>query len=509
MVTRCSLLSVLLPLLLTSLSLAEDVYRVGVAQVDITPTTPIRLRGYASRKTETTQVESRLSAEALAISRGSEPPFVVVTVDNCIVSDPLVRRVSTQVERATKLPRERLSVGATHTHNGPILAGMSKTLYVHPLPAGHAKHIEDYTKTLEAKLVRLIQDALKNRRAASLSFARGSATFGANRRTKGGPIDRDLPVLLAKSRESGDVLAVWTSYACHCTTLSHNAISGDWAGYAKSSIEKLYPGSIALVSAGCGGDQNPHREGASGTKAQEAIARKHGASIAAEIERIAQASKSLSGSLESELRFIEIPLSTAPNRAEWERRAKQGGTTGYHAKVHLDRLKRGEALKTHVPYPVQSLRFGDELAILFLGGEVVVDYARRLKSELDHRRLWVNAYSNDVSCYVPNERVLREGGYEGGGAMIYHDWAAPFARGIENQIIAECRRQIPESFVRVPPKLPVGQEEVARYTARRVSQKLKIDGRLDERAWQVAPKTGDFVATCHARSSRRPSIFSF
>ena len=33
--------------------------------------------------------------------------------------------------------------------------------------------------------------------------------------------------------------------------------------------------------------------------------------------------------------------------------------------------------------------------------------------------MWVVGYSNDVMAYVSSLRVLREGDYEGGGAMCY------------------------------------------------------------------------------------------
>ena len=52
--------------------------------------------------------------------------------------------------------------------------------------------------------------------------------------------------------------------------------------------------------------------------------------------------------------------------------------------------------------------------MVFLPGEVVVDYVLRLKKEFDPARLWVTAYANDEPCYIPSERILKEGGYEGG-----------------------------------------------------------------------------------------------
>ena len=66
-------------------------------------------------------------------------------------------------------------------------------------------------------------------------------------------------------------------------------------------------------------------------------------------------------------------------------------------------------------YPVQVLRFGDNLTLVALGNEVVVDYALRLKQELGHSdgmAIWVAGYSNAYPGYIPSQRVLLEGGYE-------------------------------------------------------------------------------------------------
>src|SRR5205085_938972 len=92
-------------------------------------------------------------------------------------------------------------------------------------------------------------------------------------------------------------------------------------------------------------------------------------------------------------------------------------------------------LKKKIRYPIQTWAFGDSLAMVFLPGEVVVDYSHRLKRELDGLRLWVNAYANDAPCYIPSERVLKEGGYEGGGAMVYYDLPGPFQPGLEQPIV--------------------------------------------------------------------------
>ena len=61
--------------------------------------------------------------------------------------------------------------------------------------------------------------------------------FAANRRTKGGPADHDLPALVV-SDPDGKLRGIFISYACHCTTVTgeFNQICGDWAGYGAEAL---------------------------------------------------------------------------------------------------------------------------------------------------------------------------------------------------------------------------------------------------------------------------------
>jgi hypothetical protein len=51
------------------------------------------------------------------------------------------------------------------------------------------------------------------------------------------------------------------------------------------------------------------------------------------------------------------------------------------------------------PYPVQAVRFGKDLTLVALGGEVVVDYVLRAKRDFNAAKepLVVAGYSNDVT----------------------------------------------------------------------------------------------------------------
>ena len=88
-----------------------------------------------------------------------------------------------------------------------------------------------------------------------------------------------------------------------------------------------------------------------------------------------------------------------------------------------------------VNYPAQALRIGEDFVLVAMGGEVVVDYNHRIKRSLPGRRVIVAGYSNDVMCYIPTLRILREGGYEAHDSMIYYGQVGPFTEGVEEQVM--------------------------------------------------------------------------
>src|SRR5256714_13267492 len=77
-----------------------------------------------------------------------------------------------------------------------------------------------------------------------------------------------------------------------------------------------------------------------------------------------------------------------------------------------------------------------------MGGEPVVDYALKFKQRFG-AQTWVAGYCNDVMTYIPSLRVLKEGGYEGGGAMIpYGQPALRWGEDVEELIIANAQRLV-------------------------------------------------------------------
>ena len=436
-------------------------YNVGVARVDITPDYPIRQNGFLSRKQESIGVRQRIWAKAIAVDSMGQPPAVLITVDNLGVPDEITQEVAKRLGQLTGLAIENVSIAASHSHTAPMIHGCAPNIFGMQIPDADQQHIDRYTREFTDKLTAVATDALKNRAPSTLHFGIGSAGFAKNRRSATGPVDHDVPVLVVRDLNGG-IRAIHANYACHCVTLSENLIGGDWAGYAQEHIERLYPGAVALMSIGCGADQNP-TTGVMGDRFD--LASQQGMEIASEVERVLNSPmRAVTGPLTIRLTRIKLDLSTHPTHEQLDATGKLDTPIGYHARVQLQKLGRGEALRTQIDYPVQTWSFGSSLAIVFLAGEVVVDYASRLKSELDSQRLWLCAYSNASPCYIPSERILAEGGYEGASAMIYYDQPSKFAPGLENKIVSVVKNHLAESFspdaepgktLGSPPKSPI------------------------------------------------------
>jgi neutral ceramidase len=425
---------------------------VGAASVDITPDYAVRLSGYSSRRTPFESVAQRIWAKALVIGGdGGQGPAVLLTVDNCGVPAALVDQAWPRLQQLG-LRRERLVVCSSHSHTAPWLIGFAPFLAQDELSADEQEARERYTRKLVDWMVEAVEKALARRTPAQLSWTQGEVGFAANRRVlkdgrwagfgvqADGPVDHRLPLLVARSAEEKPV-AVWANYACHCTTLGgdFNQVCGDWSGYAQEYIEADFPSATALVSIGCGADANPEPRG------RLEYAERHGRALADEVKRLlAGPLRPLPPQIDCRRKQVELPFGELPSRAAWEEAARAGGSRGLHGRYFLDLIERGEPVPTALPYPIAAWTFGDALSMVFLPGEVVVDYATLLNQRHGADRLWITAYANDVPCYIPSKRILREGGYEADQSMLFYGRPTRLAPETEDIILQTVAELLPK-----------------------------------------------------------------
>jgi neutral ceramidase len=434
-----------------------DGWRAGVASIDITPRVSMWMAGFAARKRPSQGIALPLHAKALALEDARGRLAVLVTLDLLGVTADMTARIAAAAARRYRLRRDRLLLAASHTHCGPVTDGMLSVAY--DLSAEQQGTIHAYTQQLEPRLVDLIGAprlvdligaATRGLAPATLFAGESTADFAANRRVQfspDGPVDHRVPIL--RVDVGGTPRAIVFGYACHNTTLRDDEVEfhGDYAGVAQAAIEARHPGAVALFIAGCGADANPSPRGT------RALVNQHGEALAAAVESGLSRASSIGGPLSTAFDQVDLPFAPAPDRAEWRRRSTADDVyVRRHATLMLETLDREGRLPASQPEPVQVWRFGRGVAIVALGGEVVVDYALRLQREYPGERLWAASYTNDVFGYVPSRRVLMEGGYEGGGAMIYYGRPGPFDATVEDRIFAGVHRLLRRTSMG-PPKI--------------------------------------------------------
>lgn len=428
----------------------EAGWKAGIAKADITPDQPVFLAGYASRDKPFEKIDARLFAKAIAFTDPQGLRAILITTDligfSAAVSDPICDRIMTKAN----IERSQILINSSHIHTGPSVT-------LDPSPKGNldteqsARQVA-YTKSLQDKIVQLAVDALEAEpHPVQLSWGTGIVNFPMNRReftedrgvrlgvNPRGPVDRSVPVMKIASA-NGDLFAVIFQAACHNTTLSgkYFNVTGDFAGYAQTHIEELYPGVQAMFMTGCAGDANPYPN-----DNKIATSQQHGAELGDAVAAVLRGErgklKAIEGPLRTAFARSNLPLEPLPSKAQiTEMRLQPGGWRAWVANEMSKFHEPGsEPFPEKYAAPFSVWQFGDnDLTMVALSGEVVVDYVQIIESAIGPLNLWVSAYCNDVYGYLPSARVLREGGYETRG--LYHGIGF-FQPGVERVVSATIK----------------------------------------------------------------------
>jgi neutral ceramidase len=417
--------------------------QVGLAVRDITPDSPIRLAGYASRNRPSEKADQPIVAQAVALKNPSGERFVFVALDNCGVSHAFMQPVRQQCADRFQLGPGAVAVVCSHTHSAPVLEHTLTAMY-QPTPAEHERIVE-YSGWLRAQIVELVGAALADCQPALLEQGLGRATFAMNRRVyqgdrvvmsenPDGPVDWDVPVLRVKGT-NGAVRAIVFGYACHGTSIATGEefyqVSGDYMGYARQHLEAHQPGALAVFLTGMGGDANPSpRQGLLDAK-------RHGLELAgAVIGVLDRPMRPVRGAFKLAYTEVELPFVGVPTREQLEKDAHSDNVyMRQRAEAYLKLPEAGQPLPKSVHLPLAALRLGDDLTFVLMGGEVVVDYARRIKRVFAEDHPWTIGYAYEVPCYIPSARLLLEGGYEVNDSLIYYGYYGPFQGGIEARLL--------------------------------------------------------------------------
>ena len=325
-------------------------WKAGVAKVIITPKESVWQAGYASRTHASEGKLHDLWAKALALEDENGKKCVLVTTDMLGFPKAMSDRIRTQLHDKFGLTKAQIILNSSHTHSGPVLDDALHDIY--PLDANEEAKIARYSRQLEAQVIALVGQALKDLEPVELFAQNGVTRFQVNRRNNKeaslreqtelkGPNDYAVPVIKAVTA-NGELKAVAFGYACHPTVLDIYQVSGDYPGFAQIELEKAHPGVTALFFQGAAGDQNPL------PRRTISLARQYGRELAEAVDRVLEEPmRSLPAQLQTAYSEITLPLSAPPTEAELLK--TQSETTPYlqrWATRTLTEMKQGKPFIT-------------------------------------------------------------------------------------------------------------------------------------------------------------------
>ena len=428
---------------------AEDTWKAGAAKTIITPDKPMWMGGYASRKTPSTGKETDLYAKALVLEDAAGNRGLVITLDLVGIDRPTAAATCAALEKAHGFKRNQIAICTSHTHSGPVVGKDLGPLHYYQVDKEQQKLIDEYAIILQKKIVAVAGKAIAAMVPARLQSGSGKCTFAVNRRdnvqskvpelrARGelvGPSDHNVPVLTIRDPETGKINAILFGYACHATNVSLMDWNGDYPGYAQTQLEKNHPGAVALFWAGCGADQNPLPRG------KVSFAVKYGKELAASVDSVIRgAMPVLKPTLSTKFKIIKAPLAKLPTRKELATTLKSKNRFEVaRARILMREFEKKGAIDGVYPYPIGHWKLGGLVDFIQLGGEVCVEYSLRLKKEMTGENTWVAGYANDVMAYIPSLRVLKQGGYEGGGSNVYYGLPGLWDESLEDLIVKNAK----------------------------------------------------------------------
>lgn len=434
-----TLASVLMLMAFGCMVRAAEPIEAGIAVADITPPVPYRMSGYFHER-PSTGVHDPLLAKAVVFRQG-ERQLALVFCDLCGIGPGLSARARQVVSERTGIPVPNIMVAATHSHTGPLYYGPLRAMYHAEAVAREGRDpLEevDYPAQLADAIARAVVEAQAALRPVllyagttqqpGLSFNRRyHMTSGPVRFNPGvnnpnivraaGPIDPEVGLLMLRDADDHKPLASLTVFALHLDTTGGTLYSADYPYYLSESLRgKFGKGFVSLFGIGTSGDINhvdvttTERRKAEqiGTQLAETVKPALVDLPTIEHPRLAMARE-----------IIEVPIQqyTADQVAQ----AKQTMEKAADGNVPFLELAQATKIveiqqcqgKATMPIEVQTIRLGNDVALVALPGELFAELGLAIKAASPFRTTLVVELANDYRpIYVPTKKAFAEGSYE-------------------------------------------------------------------------------------------------
>jgi len=447
---------------------------VGIARVDITPPVGIFARNWGAAAHDVADsIHRPLSLTAITIRSGAEgSPLVLVDADlGFWTALDRFHRLRAQVLEELNLDSSRFIFAMTHTHASPHLCDPTADM------AG-GEILEQWMARLTPAIVQVIKEALGGEQPSTIDWNWGRCQLavtrdlvdpapGSTRRICGydPSVPADQTLLLGRVCDStGRVCAAIVNYACHPTTLawSNHAISPDYIGAMRETIEAAVPGALAFFLQGTSGELSPRYQYVGDTAVPDRHGRQLGYAALATLEDMEPAGTRLafdrvveSGAplavwtpqpcaastvLDAAQGSVDLPLKPdLPTADELDRQYRSCTDRALAERLRRKRnLRRALGVEPAFTMPIWAWRIGNAIVVGCMGEAYSIAQVSLRARFPDVHVVCMNLINGTIGYLPPAELYDLD---------LYQVWQSPFDRGCLERYIDASAQLIEQLLV--------------------------------------------------------------
>jgi hypothetical protein len=383
------------------------------------------------------RTDGDLAVSALAIASGKQR-VVLVGADVCGFDAGFINSIKQEIYRKHKIPPAAILVNASHTHFAPVTQNW--------LTWGEHNQKPDSAYMygiVKPAIISAIQTALRRMEPSTIYFGRGKTTIGGNRTFRNAPLPYDDDVdVIDIVRTKGKERTVLFLAGCHPVFKNEGAegitISANYPGVTRRWLDEKAGINQSMFIQGCGGDINP----------VDASHVNTGNKLAADITAVLnKPQEALNGKISFYLDSINFPVKKWTEAALMEFRNRNSGKEGdVYAEKNVRwadmmlQSYRANTIPASMPVYIQTINIG-QWKLVGLSREAVTDYSMGIKKLWPGALVSVAGYCNDVSSYLPTQRHIREGVYEGMDSFFWYGQPAVFPESVYDDILEKIKQQ--------------------------------------------------------------------
>ena len=408
--------------------------KMGFAETDITPRTPVAMVGFNRADNISRGILDRLAAQVSVWE--SDGTCCLVTIDNIGFNKREADLLRDRIGAVIGTSGEKVMLSFSHTH-AAVNTDVEKAYY----------------EMLCRKICRAAEKAKASMSEVSVGWDNAEADIGRNRRNPSERIDRRVGILKVCSGDGNALKLIILRLTAHCNVLKRDntLISADCFGAVRRAFHEKYRCPIMIVQ-GSAGNVAPRYYRAAFTPIDgrgEATINCDDALDRMAREVIGKAGPVLDG-INTEAgadvrvcsRYLSL-WSKVPGMSEARRIAdealKYGGIDGRKWLAEIESLRSRGIFSQEERLEIQYFRIGG-WCLCGIPNETMTEFALETERLLKDPFFYFNGYTNGCGSYFPTKEEYDLGGYEVYWAMLLYfaDYGRvfPYAREAVDAVIS-------------------------------------------------------------------------